>query len=107
MNFFNFIQLMKQTKSFQNIKNKKKGNNKNLELFNALSLRLRDFESANTKTSGFSSSTKNIINNHIKSNNLINHEKLNTNSNLDINKNSNANIIGNYFKLINNNYFNK
>ena len=64
MNFFNFIQLMKQTKSFQNIKNKKKGNNKNLELFNALSLRLRDFESANTKTSGFSSSTKNIINNH-------------------------------------------
>ncbi len=55
---------MKQTKSFQNIKNKKKGNNKNLELFNALSLRLRDFESANTKTSGFSSSTKNIINNH-------------------------------------------
>ena len=47
---------------------------------------------------------KNIINNHIKSNNLINHEKLNTNSNLDINKNSNANIIGNYFKLINNNY---
>ena len=47
---------------------------------------------------------KNIINNHIKSNNLINHEKFNTNSNLDINKN--RNISGNYFKLINNNYIN-
>ena len=42
---------------------------------------------------------KNIIQKHIKSNNIMNHGKLNTNANLDINKNN----MGNHFKLINNN----
>ena len=46
---------------------------------------------------------KNIIKNHIKSNIFMNHEKINTNANLDITKNYNTNIKGNYFKLINNN----
>ena len=42
---------------------------------------------------------KNIIQKHIKSNNIMNHGKFNTNANLDINKNN----MGNHFKLINNN----
>ena len=46
---------------------------------------------------------KNIINNHIKSNNLINLGKMDTNSNLEMNKNCNINFTGNYFKLIHNN----
>ena len=60
---------MRQTKSFQNFKNKKKGNNKNLDLFNALSLRLKDFESPYRKYYGVSSSSKNIINNKRNKNN--------------------------------------
>ena len=60
---------MRQTKSFQNFKNKNKGNNKNLDLFNALSLRLKDFESPYRKYYGFSSSTKNLINNKRNNNN--------------------------------------
>ena len=46
---------------------------------------------------------KNIIQKHIKSNNIMNHGKFNTNANLDVNKNNNTNNMGNHFKLINNN----
>ena len=78
---------MRQTKSFQNFKNKNKGNNKNLDLFTALSLRLKDFESPYRKYYGFSSSSKNIINNNftVKNNDNLNkeyHEEIRNKNNI-------------------------
>jgi hypothetical protein len=116
---------MRQTKSFQNFKNKKKGNNKNLDLFNALSLRLKDFESPYRKYYGVSSSSKNIINNkRNKNNNHMNKgeknnshkEKKNSHysspnekdSNLiNIRLNINSEIINNNFTVKNNDNLNK
>jgi len=55
---------MKHTNSFKSIKNNQKINKKNLELFNALSLRQKEFE-PNSKV--YSISMKNFINNKNKS----------------------------------------
>ena len=115
---------MRQTKSFQNFKNKKKGNNKNLDLFNALSLRLKDFESPYRKYYGVSSSSKNIINNKRNNNNqMIKRENNNSckekknshysspnekDSNLiNIRLNINSEIINNNFTVKNNDNLNK
>ena len=64
---------MKHTNSFKTIKNNQKVNKKNLELFNALSLRQNKFE-PNSKV--YSISMKNFINNKNKSQpNIIEKEK--------------------------------
>jgi hypothetical protein len=64
---------MKHTNSFKTIKNNQKVNKKNLELFNALSLRQKKFE-PNSKV--YSISMKNFINNKNKSQpNIIEKEK--------------------------------
>ena len=106
---------MRQTKSFKNVKNKEKGNFKNLEIFNALSFRQKDNEIPKHKSNGKNNIKNNMKNKNKSQPNLIKEDKIKNKRKKNLNNSSPSEKENNQInirlninsEIINNNYSKK